>query len=98
MTETDKLSIRALDGKSDYTVWRICVQAAIKAYILDTMYKASAFSELRTTTEDQSSSSLMTSKYLFVTDDTCQVASSIMISASVERAVRIVRTVIGHSK
>lgn len=81
VTDQDKLRLCQLDDKSDYSLWLICVTAAISAMKLD-----DAMSERASGTDTAANETFI---------DHHQQASNIIVATLSDQAVSIVRTVIG---
>lgn len=93
--------IRQLDDKSDYSLWRLRVRAAISAKGLKHVLKSTTDTVTESTfVEASSSTDTATDKKKdastkVVSDDEKEQASNIIISALGDHALRVVRTVIG---
>lgn len=83
MSETDKLRIKPLDDKSDYSLWRIRVEAACSAKGLDNVLL------VEEPERDTAESDIATFKAHQMQ------ASNIMVGALSDHPLRVVRTVIG---
>ena len=84
MTESKKMLIRPLDGKSDYTMWRIHVKSAIKAKELDYVFNKPKSYE---------ASSISSATYA-TTEEQCQKSSNIIVLALADHALSVVRSLI----
>ena len=108
-TEQEKVfRIRPLDEKSDYSLWRLRVRAAISSKGLKHVLtpigsdetsthvdaSSSTAATTATVTEMDSSSAIKATLSKTATDDQKEQASNIIISALGDHALRVVRTVI----
>lgn len=89
MAESDRHRIKPLDEKSDYTLWRIRVVAAISAKGLDKVFEPKK-------KNGEASSSPTREAGCEATVEQCQQASNIIVSALSDHALRVVRSVIGN--
>lgn len=87
MTDSEKYRIKPLDDKSDYTLWRIRVFAAISAKGLDKVFEAQTDGDKDSTSRDIGCNA---------TDEQCQKASNIIVSTLSDNALRVIRFCIGN--
>ena len=94
MNDSDIIRIRPLDDKSDYSLWRFRVTAAISAKGLDKVFK-STNQTFSSGEADSSSSTAPAEQQQHVSSDNKMQASNIIVSSLGDHALRLVRTVIG---
>ena len=90
MSKLDKVRIKTLDDKSDYSLWRIRVLTAISGKGLDKVFEPYMKS-------GEASSSRETKKDVEGTAEQCKQASNIIVSFLSDHALRVIRSVIGNT-
>lgn len=89
MTDQDKYKIRPLDEKSDYSLWRLRVRAAISAKGLRTVF-------VQSRDESDENSDDHGTRVVTASEEQMEQASNIIVSALGDHALRVVRSVIGE--
>lgn len=91
MADQDKLRIRPLDEKSDYSLWRLRIKAAISSKGLRNVFLDSSYKTAGASTPDAPD----VGQSVTATEDQKEQASNIIVSALGDHALRVVRSVIG---